>query len=212
LFRRLIPAINPTVSRIALQDQLHSITQNRTTIIIAHRLSTVVNADTILVVKNGIIIERGSHEELLAQPSSIYKDMWLNQLRDSQATTASKILTNARLSMTQTIEELLDPTECAVREKQLHNGTSVPHAKEGFSTLNKSKFHLGASKSDINLFDNYDGSQDDMDDEEFQEDREDQVDGGETLIRTLGHGSSLNPMRVFEQIPESPSTAPRPQN
>jgi ATP-binding cassette subfamily B protein len=50
-----------------IQSAIHQLTQGRTTLIIAHRLSTVVNADEILVMDGGRIVERGQHAELLAQ-------------------------------------------------------------------------------------------------------------------------------------------------
>ncbi|OGS75514.1 MAG: metal ABC transporter permease [Gallionellales bacterium GWA2_55_18] len=62
-------------SEKAIQAELHAIAQNRTTLIIAHRLSTVVDADQILVMDKGRIVERGSHRELLAQ-NKYYAQMW----------------------------------------------------------------------------------------------------------------------------------------
>ena len=50
-------------------DALKRVTQNRTTIVIAHRLSTVLDADEILVLNKGLIQERGTHYELLANPT-----------------------------------------------------------------------------------------------------------------------------------------------
>jgi ATP-binding cassette subfamily B protein len=55
-----------------VQDALDKLMENRTSIIIAHRLSTVRQADQILVMSGGAIIERGTHEELAAKPGGLY--------------------------------------------------------------------------------------------------------------------------------------------
>ncbi|VDO01488.1 unnamed protein product [Rodentolepis nana] len=62
-----------------IQDSLSKICENRTSIIIAHRLSTVRNADEILMLHQGEIVERGSHEELLAIPNGRYAMLWTKQ-------------------------------------------------------------------------------------------------------------------------------------
>jgi ATP-binding cassette, subfamily B, heavy metal transporter len=61
-----------------IQDALDRVSRGRTTLVIAHRLSTVVNADQILVLDQGRIVERGSHGELLAK-NGIYAAMWNRQ-------------------------------------------------------------------------------------------------------------------------------------
>jgi ATP-binding cassette subfamily B protein len=70
-------------SEKAIQAELRSIAQNRTTLIIAHRLSTVVDADQILVMDKGSIVERGAHNELL-QLGGLYEQMWNLQKRVEQ--------------------------------------------------------------------------------------------------------------------------------
>ncbi len=61
-----------------IQLALERVSRGRTTIVIAHRLSTVVNADEILVLDKGVIAERGTHEELLAR-GGMYLAMWSRQ-------------------------------------------------------------------------------------------------------------------------------------
>jgi len=61
-----------------IQDALERISKGRTTLVIAHRLSTVVNANEILVLDKGLIAERGTHQELLTQ-NGIYAAMWNRQ-------------------------------------------------------------------------------------------------------------------------------------
>ncbi|KAJ8254896.1 hypothetical protein GJAV_G00198570 [Gymnothorax javanicus] len=53
--------------------------KDRTSVFIAHRLSTVVDADEIIVLNEGKVAERGSHHELLAMPGSLYSDLWHTQ-------------------------------------------------------------------------------------------------------------------------------------
>ncbi len=58
------------------------ISKNRTTLVIAHRLSTASDADEILVLEEGQITERGTHEELLMKQGK-YSEMW-NKQKDTQ--------------------------------------------------------------------------------------------------------------------------------
>jgi ATP-binding cassette, subfamily B, heavy metal transporter len=67
----------------AIQAELQGVAQNKTTLVIAHRLSTVVDAHQILVMDHGRIVERGSHAELLALDSR-YAEMWRLQQSRSE--------------------------------------------------------------------------------------------------------------------------------
>jgi ATP-binding cassette subfamily B protein len=66
-----------------IQDALDRVSRNRTTLVIAHRLSTIVGADEIIVLDQGMIAERGSHYQLLAQ-GGLYASMW-NRQREAEA-------------------------------------------------------------------------------------------------------------------------------
>ncbi len=65
-----------------IQDALDRVSRNRTTLVIAHRLSTIVGADEILVLDQGMIVERGTHNELLAK-NGLYASMW-NRQREAE--------------------------------------------------------------------------------------------------------------------------------
>jgi ABC-type transport system involved in Fe-S cluster assembly fused permease/ATPase subunit len=67
-----------------IQSALDVVSQNRTSVVIAHRLSTVVNADEILVLRDGAIAERGNHIALLQQ-DGLYAQMWSRQREVSEA-------------------------------------------------------------------------------------------------------------------------------
>ncbi len=67
----------------AIQAQLDAAAQNKTVLVIAHRLSTVVNADQILVLDGGRIVERGRHAELLARGGA-YARMWALQISERE--------------------------------------------------------------------------------------------------------------------------------
>ena len=69
-----------SISENAIQDALETIMRGRTSIVIAHRLSTILKADSILVVKDGVIAEQGTHDELLAK-GGVYRELYETQFR-----------------------------------------------------------------------------------------------------------------------------------
>merc|ERR1711936_1074994 len=68
-----------SITEQSIMRALGEATRGRTSVIIAHRLSTVVNCDKILVMHRGQIAEMGTHSELLANPDSIYTNLWNSQ-------------------------------------------------------------------------------------------------------------------------------------
>ncbi|THD48837.1 MAG: ABC transporter ATP-binding protein/permease, partial [Bradyrhizobium sp.] len=76
-----------TFTELEIQAALERVSKGRTTLIIAHRLSTVVHADEILVLDKGEIAERGAHEELLAL-GGIYAGLWSRQREVDEAAEA----------------------------------------------------------------------------------------------------------------------------
>ncbi len=67
-----------------IQDALDGVSRNRTTLVIAHRLSTIVGADEIIVLDQGVIVERGTHQQLLAK-GGLYASLWSRQREAEEA-------------------------------------------------------------------------------------------------------------------------------
>ena len=62
-----------------VQEAINQVSKGATSLIIAHRLSTVKDCDKIIVLKHGLIVETGSHEELLKNPDGYYNSLWSKQ-------------------------------------------------------------------------------------------------------------------------------------
>lgn len=68
-----------TYSEELIQKATETITKGRTSIVIAHRLATIVNADKIVVMDKGLIVEKGTHQELLYKENGYYKNLYDSQ-------------------------------------------------------------------------------------------------------------------------------------
>ncbi|MBO4918998.1 MAG: ABC transporter ATP-binding protein, partial [Erysipelotrichaceae bacterium] len=75
-----------------IQEALNTLKKGRTTIVVAHRLSTIRNADEILVVSNGKIVESGTHEELIRKRKGLYKKLYASQFSDDDLNIDKKIM------------------------------------------------------------------------------------------------------------------------
>jgi ATP-binding cassette, subfamily B, heavy metal transporter len=73
-----------TTTEQEIQSALDIVSKNRTTLVIAHRLSTVIGADEIIVLRDGKIAERGTHQGLL-EADGLYASMWNRQREATQA-------------------------------------------------------------------------------------------------------------------------------
>uniref|UniRef100_A0A8C3G5I2 ATP-binding cassette sub-family B member 6 n=1 Tax=Cyclopterus lumpus TaxID=8103 RepID=A0A8C3G5I2_CYCLU len=115
-----------------IQASLAKVCINRTTVVVAHRLSTIIGADQILVISDGRIAERGRHEELLVK-GGLYADMWLRQQQahdsDSSSDTEAKDLKSEKLQPPSTSSgphekgRCLNPTE---EEQTMWSSPNVP--------------------------------------------------------------------------------------
>jgi ATP-binding cassette subfamily B protein len=71
-------------SEQVILESLRAAAKNHTTLVIAHRLSTVIDADQILVMEQGRVVEQGGHQELLAH-KGLYARLWELQQQEEQA-------------------------------------------------------------------------------------------------------------------------------
>jgi ABC-type multidrug transport system fused ATPase/permease subunit len=66
-------------SELLVQDALMNLMRNRTTFVIAHRLSTVRRADMIIALERGEVVEMGTHDELVNRPGGVYAKLYALQ-------------------------------------------------------------------------------------------------------------------------------------
>ena len=79
-----------TRTEIQLQRAMDAVMQGKTNIVVAHRLSTIQNADKILVIKDGVLIESGTHDELLKLDGGFYRSLYYSQFSTSDKAAAGK--------------------------------------------------------------------------------------------------------------------------
>lgn len=82
IFDDCLSAVDTETEEIILNN-LHKISQDKTTLIVTHRISSVKNADTIIVLENGKIIQQGTHNELIKN-SGYYKELYEEQLLEKE--------------------------------------------------------------------------------------------------------------------------------
>ncbi|GAA5822325.1 hypothetical protein JCM11251_006301 [Rhodosporidiobolus azoricus] len=90
-------ALDTTNERL-IQNRLKELSQGRTSLIIAHRLSTIVDCDIIHVLKDGYIVESGSHSELLTKVDGVYAELWQKQIEGQDSALPSAAVTPLRSS------------------------------------------------------------------------------------------------------------------
>lgn len=118
-----------------IQASFSRLAEGRTMLIIAHRLSTVVGADQILVLSGGTVVERGTHDELLAMGGK-YASMWRKQSRAQKAKEEAEILQNRARK---TIEDAeadsasVSEDEAEAARSRSRPGTSRRHKRVNFS-------------------------------------------------------------------------------
>ena len=73
-----------------IQNATEKITENKTSIIIAHRLSTILNSDRIFVMNKGVLVENGTHKELILKKNGYYKGLYEIQFKKEESTSSFK--------------------------------------------------------------------------------------------------------------------------
>ncbi|KAL6626331.1 hypothetical protein ACP70R_030057 [Stipagrostis hirtigluma subsp. patula] len=113
-----------TESERIVQEALDRVMTNRTTVIVAHRLSTVRNADTIAVIHQGSLVEKGPHNELLKDPEGAYSQLIRLQEANQQDKSGRKGDSGARSGKQVSINK--SASRRSSRDNSSHHSFSVP--------------------------------------------------------------------------------------
>jgi len=113
-----------------IQDALDRLMEGRTTLILAHRLSSVIAADRILVIDDGAVVESGHHDELMAR-GGIYRRLMGEQARDSAQAITTEATADADLEPPEDLaagvvgKALLEPTDAIIRAEGMGWGRAI---------------------------------------------------------------------------------------
>src|SRR5690606_14611767 len=113
-----------TRSERAIQNELDRLAHDRTTLLIAHRLSTVVDADEILVMEHGRVVERGTHGELLAK-AGVYSQMWDLQQQQRDLELAAQRLALQPLNLGAMVVDVIDGLRGAFEDRGIKLYVSI---------------------------------------------------------------------------------------
>ncbi|XP_052741208.1 multidrug resistance protein homolog 49-like isoform X2 [Bicyclus anynana] len=114
-----------TASEAKVQKALDRASEGRTTIVVAHRLSTIRNVDKIYVLKEGMIVESGNHNELMSERGYYYDMVMLQSSPETPDAVISDVNFKRNISMEQGIDDDEDFEEIVEEEKQSPDETAV---------------------------------------------------------------------------------------
>ncbi len=109
-----------------IQNALDRVSRNRTTLVIAHRLSTIIGADEIIVLDQGMIVERGSHQRLLAL-GGLYASLW-NRQREAEAAREKLALIDDRVVAPNRDPPAVDDIEMTVDDIEITKDAPIERA------------------------------------------------------------------------------------
>jgi ATP-binding cassette subfamily B protein len=103
----------------AIQAELDRIARNRTTLVIAHRMSTIVDANEILVLEHGKVVERGTHAALLAQ-GGIYAQTWSVQQQEQELQRVQRNLALQPINLATVVAAVIDGLRSEIDAKSIN--------------------------------------------------------------------------------------------
>jgi ATP-binding cassette subfamily B (MDR/TAP) protein 1 len=127
-----------TKSESLVQDALDKLMKGRTTIVIAHRLSTIQDCDVIIVMKQGIVVEMGSHDQLIDKENGYYSYLASKQRNkgtntDDQRTdsdTSTDTQSSGPFEEIEQVAQKIEDTDTIPTEKKLKNFTNIEEVKD----------------------------------------------------------------------------------